>query len=59
MRGEIDWDKVQTIEHLKTIVKLIVYAYGGSSKIFVAESYFNSANETTKKRLEEICKEAK
>jgi hypothetical protein len=56
---EVDWDKVQTVEQLKTVVRLIVNSFGGSGKLFISYKYFDSASEETKKRLEAICKEEK
>jgi hypothetical protein len=56
---EVDWGKVQTVEQLKTVVKLIVSSFGGSGKLFISYTYFDSASEETKKRLEAICKEEK
>ena len=37
---EIDWDKVQTVDQLKTVVKLLVNAFGGNSKLTVNKSFF-------------------
>jgi hypothetical protein len=56
---EIDWNKVQTVDHLKTVVKLLVNAFGGNSKLTVNKSFFERANEETIKRVESICKEIK
>jgi hypothetical protein len=54
---EIDWDKVQTVEQLKTVLKLIVIGFGGNSNLGIASSFFDRANEETRKRVEQICKE--
>jgi hypothetical protein len=56
---EIDWNKVQTVDQLKTVVKLLVNVFGGNSKLTVNKSFFERANEETIKRVESICKEMK
>ena len=56
---EIDWDKVQTVDQLKTVVKLIVGSLSGKSKVTVDKSFFERANEETIKRVEAICKDEK
>ena len=55
---EIDWDKVQTIDQLKIVVKFMVASLGGgSTKATISKSFFERADEETKKRVEAICKE--
>ena len=55
---EIDWDKIQTVEQLKIVVKLICAAFGnGNAKATISKSFFERADEETKKRVEAICKE--
>ena len=55
---EIDWDKIQTVDQLKIVVKLICAAFGnGSTKATISKSFFERADEETRKRIEAICKE--
>ena len=54
---EIDWDKIQTVDQLKIVVKLMVAAFGGSTKATISKSFFERSDEETRKRVEAICKE--
>ena len=55
---EIDWDKIQTVEQLKIVVKLICAAFGnGSTKTTISKSFFERTDEKTRKRVEAICRE--
>ena len=56
---EIDWDKIQTVDQLKIVVKLICASFGDGStaKATISKSFFERADEETRKRVEAICKE--
>jgi hypothetical protein len=54
---EIDWDKVQNVNQLKTVVRLIILGFGGTDKISVNENYFKNATEGSKQRVMAICKD--
>ena len=55
---EYDWDKIQTVDQLKIVVKLICASFGnGSTKATISKSFFERADEETRKRVEAICKE--